>query len=134
MRWTKKLSRTDAQQKTRGYPVPYIRLTRSDAAFDTQSTFRQTFFSPTRWSPGHFGQHAVEEQYVVFDVIINGVAKGQRRMLVTHDSSRQNNNNTPNTWIHYDDATIRDLRSINYTGKTISITRTLGGRFEFEIY
>ncbi len=48
-------------------------------------------------------------------------------MHVTHDSSRENNNNTPNTWLHYDTATLADLNATNYTGKVAKFERLAVG-------
>lgn len=49
MKWSKKLSKTDAQQPTKGYPVQYLRFTRSRNPQDNQSWFKQTLFAAETW-------------------------------------------------------------------------------------
>lgn len=88
LRWEKKLSKSDAQVKTGGWPVPYIRLTRSGHSSDTQTWFRHTFFSGVSWKPGHFGDHAVEQAMVGFDVKLPGQSAHSRKLMITHDGGR----------------------------------------------
>ena len=125
LRWKKKLSKSDAQVKTRGWPVPYIRLTRSGHVSNTQTWFRNTFFQGVSWKPGRFGEHAVEQTKVRFDVKLPGQSVETRKLLVTHNATRgQTGKNTPNTWIHWDDDTRDELRENNYAGRTIILKRT----------
>ena len=123
MRWSKELSRTDAQEETLGYKVPYIRLTRSGSHHDTQTWFRDVFFDIANWQQGFFGEHPVEEAHVDFQVTILGQNRGVRQLLVTHDGTRQNNNNTPNSWVHYDDVLRAGFDAQNLAGAYIVIER-----------
>lgn len=130
LRWEKKLSKSDAQVKTGGWPVPYIRLTRSGHSSDTQTWFRHTFFSGVSWKPGHFGDHAVEQAMVGFDVKLPGQSAHSRKLMITHDGGRgQTGKSTPNTWVHWDDITRDELRANNYAGRTIVLERTNAGSF-----
>lgn len=130
LRWEKKLSKSDAQVKTRGWPVPYIRLTRSGHSSNTQTWFRRTFFSGASWAPGHFGDHAVELAMISFDVKLPGQSAKSRKLMVTHDSGRgHSGRSTPNTWIHWDDVTRYELRANNYTGRSIVLEKTNAGSF-----
>ena len=125
LRWKKKLSKSDAQVKTRGWPVPYIRLTRSGHVSNTQTWFRNIFFQGVSWKPGRFGEQTVEQTKVRFDVKLPGQSVETRKLLVTHNATRgQTGRNTPNTWIHWDDVTRDDLRGNNYAGRTIILERT----------
>lgn len=132
--WEKELSRSDAQVKTQGWPVPYIRLTRSNHVEDTQTWFRNTFFAGLPWAPGYFGDHAVEESMVTFNVQLPGQPSKVRQLMVTHNDERaETGKNTPNTWIHWDDATRDELRANNYAGNRIILERSNAGAFSLTI-
>ena len=131
--WYKKLSVTDAQRPTSGRLVPYLRFTKAKNPQDTQTCFRDVFFVGANWTNGHFGRHAVEQTEVDFDVVILGQAMGLRRMMVTHDNTRQDNNNTPNTWLHYDDDTLADFHSQNLAGRVVRVTKSDAGVYSFTI-
>ena len=133
LRWSKKLSRTDAQQKTGGYPVPYLRFTRAGHSQDNQTWFRNTFFAGANWNNGYFGEHAVEIANVNFHVTILGANRGVRQMMVTHDDDRMLNNNTPNTYLHYDDATRAELQTQDLTGRLVAIEKDAAGTYRFTI-
>lgn len=132
MRWWKRMSATDAQQPTSGRIVPYLRFIRGKNPHYNQTWFRQFFFGGLNWGPGFFGQHAVEQSTVAMDVSIAGKYKGTRTFLVTHDSSRMLNNNTPNTWLHYDAATLADLNAVNTAGMIFSV-EYLNGVYKLDI-
>lgn len=134
LRWEKQLSRSDAQVKTRGWPVPYIRLTRSGHGSDTQTWFRNTFFTGALWTPGYFGDHAVEQATVPFNVQMPGQPSKTRQLMVTHDGGReQTGKSTPNTWVHWDDVTRNELRANNYAGRKIILERSNNGVFSLTI-
>tara|TARA_R110002020_G_scaffold48286_2_gene137619 strand:- start:933 stop:1100 length:168 start_codon:yes stop_codon:yes gene_type:complete len=54
-------------------------------------------------------------------------------MTVTHDDTRQDNNNTPNTYLHYDDATLADFNAQNLAGRIVRVTRSDAGVYSFTI-
>lgn len=132
MRWWKKMSRTDAQQPTKGRVVPYMRFIKGKNPHKNQEWFRKTFFAGQAWHQDLFGQHPVEQCTVPFEVTIAGVSKGIRNFLITHDDMRMNNNNTPNTWLHYDQATLNDLSKMNATGKIFSVEK-VGNTYKLNI-
>jgi hypothetical protein len=133
MKWTKSLSRTDAQQKTKGYPVQYLRFIKGNNPHNNQTWFRQTFFGTENWIPGFHGRHAVQECSVPIEVTVSGVSKGVRHFRVTHDSSRTNNHSTPNTYLHYDPATVADLRATNLTGQDAVIEKLKSGVYTLSL-
>lgn len=133
MVWSKIMSRTDAQQKTGGYPVQYLRFIKGKNPQDNQSWFRNTFFSGQVWTPGVHGRNAVEECTVPMNVIIDGAHKGMRDFRITHDHNRKKNNSTPNTYLHYDNATVTDLRTLNITGKIAKIDQLPSGDYELTL-
>ena len=134
LRWEKKLSRSDAQVKTQGWPVPYIRLTRSGHTSDTQSWFRNTFFTGITWKAGHFANSSVEEAIVTFNLQMPGQTAKIRKLMITHNNDRgETGKSTPNTWIHWDDQTRDELRATNYAGHKIVLERSNGGKFSLTI-
>lgn len=129
------LSRSDAQVPVdRGWPVPYIRLTRSNHPQDTQTWFLHRFFAGVPWHPGFFGNHVVEEANVAFEVTLPGQPTLMRHLMITHDDSRGNTGkSTPNTWVHWDDVTRDELRATNYHGRPIVLERSDAGVFSLTI-
>lgn len=136
LHWEKKaLSKSDAQQPTHGYPVPYLRLTKIGNAMNTQTWFREEFFGDAHWVDGHFGKYDVEETHVELAVTILGQNRGPRTMLVTHDPERQNRGrSTPNTWLHWDDATRGELQDQDLSGHLTSLDRNDNGIYRLTIY
>lgn len=132
--WQKKLSTTDAQQPTTGGIVPYLRLTSGNISInDFQTWFRQTLFGSVAWQPGQFNSKPVEEAHVPFSVTIQGLHLGTVLFKVTHDSTRENSNNAPNTWLHWPDQMATILHSNNLTGHMVTITRDNAGAFSLVI-
>jgi hypothetical protein len=119
-------------QPTQGWPVAYMRFTKSGNPQDNQTWFRQTFFAQQNWHGGFFGRHQVEQCVVPIDVTILGQHKGIRDFLVTHDPNRAKNHSTPNTYLHYDVATQADFSQTNLVGRRFEI-RSNNGHFEIEI-
>ena len=54
-------------------------------------------------------------------------------MMVTHDDTRQDNNNTPNTYLHYDDDTLADFNAHNLAGRIATVSRSDIGIYSFRI-
>lgn len=132
--WWKTLSTTDAQQQTTGGIVPYLRLTSGSLKNqDFRVWFRQTFFNGCGWHPGYFNNKAVEEAQIPFRVIIMGQNIGSVLFTVTHDYTRQDNNNAPNTWLHWPNQMAAILQGTNYAGRVISLSRDDANLFSLEI-
>jgi hypothetical protein len=119
-------------QPTNGWPVPYMRFTKSGNPQNNQTWFRQILFAGQNWQAGVFGHHNVEQCVASINVIILGQLKGVRDFLVTHDPNRAQNNNTPNTYLHYDIATQSDFLNTNLVGRWFEI-RAGHGVLEIEI-
>lgn len=132
--WEKKLSTTDAQQQTTGGLVPYLRLTSGSLSGNAfQTWFRNTFFNSVQWAAGTFNNKPVEEAHVPFEVTIQGVKLGTVNIKVTHDDTRQDSNNAPNTWLHWPDQLSNVLQSNNFAGHQVVLTRDNAGVFHLEI-
>jgi hypothetical protein len=126
--WSKKLSKTDAQRPTRGRVVPYLRFTKANNPQDNQTWFRNVFFAGENWVNGFFGRHPVETVDIPFEATILGQHMGTRIMTVTHDD-----NNTPNTYLHYDNATIADFHARNLEGRVVTVSKSDAGVYAFTI-
>lgn len=132
--WSKRLSRTDAQQETSGGIVPYLRLTKSSLTTeDFQTWFRTTFFANANWQAGTFGKEVVEQATIPFVVSINGVQIGTQNMLVTHGDARQESHNAPNTWLHWS-AQLQTMLELNdMSGREVTLTQNPNGTFSLDI-
>ncbi len=86
--WSKRLSRTDAQVPTKGYPVQYLRFTQSGNPQDVWVWFRSTFFGAETWRPATFGKNAVERADVKIDVTVLGKSLGTLDFFLTYDISQ----------------------------------------------
>ena len=131
--WSKKLSKTDAQLPTQGRVVPYLRFTKANNPQDNQTWFRHLFFAGEPWKNGFFGRNPVEVVHIDFAVTILGKSRGMRTMMVTHDDTRQDNNNTPNTYLHYDAATVADFNSQNLSGRVVTVSKDDEGDYALTI-
>ncbi|MEL7680345.1 hypothetical protein AAG602_04170 [Citromicrobium bathyomarinum] len=125
--WEKKLSKTDAQQETTGGLVPYLRLTSGNLGkADFQTWFRHTFFVNAAWQAGHFNKKPVEEAHVPFQVTAGGLNLGTVLFKVTHDDTRQESHNAPNTWLHWPDQMAAILQANDFTDHTVVLTENAG--------
>lgn len=132
--WWKSLSKTDAQQQTSGGIVPYLRLTSSSLKTGHfQTWFRQSFFNICQWHPGYFNNKPVEEADVTFHVIVQGRALGNIAFTVTHDDTRQYNNNAPNTWLHWPPQMANILQGTDFSGCRIVLSRDQANVFSLDI-
>jgi hypothetical protein len=99
-RWWKRMSRTDAQQPTKGRLVPYLRLTEGEGDSTDPGDH---LFQDAVWGPGHHGEHAVDESHVDFEVIDDDKALGNYDLRLTYDPTRPKNHAHPALWIHWGD-------------------------------
>jgi len=129
MQWYKKLSKSDAQQKTKGSPMPF-RFTHENCPGNFITWFREVFFYGLDWknAPNH------EEADITMSVIIQGEDLGQRVMKLTHTEQRRINHSAPSTHLSFDEDTKRYLQDNNMTGKWIVFSRDdLTGSFKLII-
>ena len=132
--WTKKLSKTDAQQETTGGLVPYLRLTKSSLTDeDFQTWFREEFFAGCAWVPGHYGKEAVETATVAVDVSVKDIAIGKEMLTVTHGENRKDKHNTPNTWVHWSPKLQQILELNDFTDQPVRLTREDSGLIRLDI-
>jgi hypothetical protein len=101
-RWWKKVSRTDAQQPTKGYLVGYLRLTQNRGALDPDVWFKDVLFAGLSWTPSFFGRNPVEEAFADFQVYEGGAMLAVHQLKLTHDAKRPLNHKHPATWIHWE--------------------------------
>lgn len=109
--WSKKLSLTDAQVPTKGYPVAYLRFTQSGNPHDVWVWVRNTLFGGAKWFSSHFGKNAVERADVKIDTTVGGKHLGTLDFFLTYDKGRAKNNKTPTVYLHYPNTLIAELKS-----------------------
>ena len=130
MRWYKKLSRSDAQQKTKGNPMPF-RFTYENCPGNFVTWFREEFFNNLDWKDT---PQQEEEAYITISVTIQGEDLGQRVMRLTHAEQRRINHNAPATHLSFDEVTRRYLQDNNMTGRWIIFSKDdLTGSFKLVI-
>lgn len=120
--WSKKLTKSDAQQDTMGAKMPFLRFTKQKIPYNHKTWFRNEFFGKLTWkqSVSRFGK-PIEEVKVPFHVVILGKDLGTREMLVDHAPSRAENHSAPTTHLHYDNVTRQALESQNLDGHSIVV-------------
>lgn len=131
--WVKKMSPTDAQQKTTGGKVPYLRLTKGTIKQnDWHTWFRNTFFANAAWGAGTVKGEPVEETTIPFEVSIKDVNLGPHALKVTHQPERAESHSAPDTWIHW--GPLRDILEANdFTGRPARLTRDDNGAYRLDI-
>ena len=128
--WSKKLSRTDAQQKTSGGLVPYLRLTKGSLkGEDHQTWFRSDFFSGQSWHKATFGKEDIEQCKVAIEVTFSGIALGDMVFLVTHGADRWESHSAPNTWLHWPERLQSLLQKNDISARTARLSRDQNGTF-----
>ena len=133
MIWEKQLSKSDAQQPTKGSKMPFLRLTRGDTGVNHITWFRKNFFAGLNWQPGTSQRgRPVEEATVNIRCVILGVDHGIRQMRLDHDANRANSHSAPATHLHYDHHTRAILEAGNFTEHTVRLMQ-LGGGYRLEI-
>ena len=132
--WDKNLSRSDAQRKTAGALMPFLRLTRSNSGQDHRTWFRTVFFGNLDWQQEMSPQGLpMEWAEVELHVTIGGTELGVRAMRLDHIPGRALNNSAPTTHLHYDPKTRQALGSRNYAGWQIVVTRYDGGQYSLVV-
>ena len=133
--WTKELSKTDAQQPTKGRLVPYLRLTKSSLQTeDNQTWFRFVYFDDQNWQIGSFGhENAIEFCHVNMRVAINRVNFGTHKIMITHGPNRKDMHDTPNTWLHWPEALQFFMQNNDFSGWPVTLERQSDGSFTIEI-
>ena len=132
MQWWKKLSLSDARQKTGGGLMPF-RFTSENCPGNFVTWFKDVFFGELEWGGAIQMGRQIEEAHIGISVNIDGEDLGQRIMRVTHDEQRNKNNGAPTTHLNFDEATNEYLRSNDMTGKYIVFSKGLAGDFHLII-
>lgn len=131
LHWEKELTKSDAQQKTQGSRMPFLRFTKSGIPHDHKTWFRNVFFGGLNWHPVHTRGIADEAADVDVHVTIDGNYRGVRSMVVDHGGARAENHSAPTTHLHYDGATRAELEALNLVGRTVVVERDDNGEYHF---
>lgn len=133
--WRKRMTRSDAQQPTRGAKMPFLRFTKGNFVNEDHATFfRGDFFSDAPWSPAKSKQgRSVEEATISIHVIIGGQDLGIRRMRLSYDPLRVDHHSAPTTHLLYDPTTKRALESANMAGRPVRVWRDSQGKYHMTI-
>lgn len=118
-RWWKRMSRTDAQQPTKGYLVAFLRMTGGEEGSDAPDSL----FPHTQWTDGHFGKNDVEEAHEDFEIVDDSRVLGNYNLLLTYDHERPRNHAHPALWIHWGDELQEYLRANDREGWYVIVER-----------
>jgi len=132
MKWSKKMSPSDAQQETKGSLMPF-RFTQENCPGDLNTWFRDKFFNGLEWKDKTRRNTQIEEADIKISVRIQGKDLGQRDMRLTHTESRKKNHNAPSTHLIFDKVTRKYLKDNDTTGEQIVFTKDLAGLFNLDI-
>lgn len=114
--WSKILTRSDAQQKTRGSKMPFLRLTKGKVIKD-DNWFKDYFFEPLNW----VDRGSISEATSKFDIYILGTFIATRELKLNHKTVRSMNHSAPRTHLLYDDFVRNHLEQVNLVGKVVRI-------------
>lgn len=125
LEWHKIMSASDAQRIQQGWPVPYLRLTRSSLGkgIDWQSWFRHNLFENLKWKDSIYGDEPVETTTIKMHTIVDDIEWGELEFTLTHGEFRAMRNNAPCTWLHWPVELLNYLRENDMTGSPVLITR-----------
>ena len=132
MQWSKKMSKSDAQQETKGSLMPF-RFTQENCPGNFLTWFREEFFHELEWKDNTNRKQQSEEADITLSVCIQGENLGQRKMKLTHAESRIKNHCAPSTHLSFDKVTKKYLQENDMTGKQIVFSKDLAGCFNLEI-
>jgi HKD family nuclease len=115
--WSKRLSRSDAQQLhgATSNPTNTLRLSQAGYDIDWRTFFRQEFFGELEWRPRK-DLPRVEEAQVPIELVVDGQGLGTHNLLVDYDSSREAYQANITTFLHWGEVMGRTLKSHDYTG------------------
>jgi hypothetical protein len=135
LQWRKKLSMSDAQQKTRGARMPFLRFTKGNLKDENQRTwFREVLFSNPPWTQDVSPKgEQIETAEIRVNVSIAGENLGIQTMRLDHCIARAGNHNAPTTHLHYDDTTRRKLESVNLAGHIAFFEHSDSGEYSFRV-
>ena len=133
LKWSKKLTLSDAQQETTGAKMPFLRFTKGTTQENHRKWFRETFFGDAIWSPDTGKGAKFEKTVVKMRVILEGKDVGIRSMRVDHNPDRSGNNSAPTTHLHYDNKTRSELESTNLAGHKV-VVKYEDGEYSFEVF
>jgi hypothetical protein len=119
LRWWKKMSRTDAQQPTEGWPVAYLRMTEGGAG----SADLDALFAGVPWADGFFGRNPVQEAHVDFAVYDDDQPLGTYALTLTYNQARTESHMHPALWIHWGEALCEHLRQNSREGWFVVVER-----------
>ncbi len=129
-RWTKELSRADAQRPAaRTSPTGHLTLVQAAHGIDQATYFRTSLFGSASWVPAQRGK---EEAYLDFDVYIRGSHIGTKTIRLSHTPKFEAGQNNRTTVLHW--GPLGDLlRRTDYTRDYVSIEALDHGGFRLTI-
>lgn len=133
-RWSKRLTKSDAQRKPSGNQRGSITLVRSSYPIDAQRYFRYNFFSNVAWTAGTTQTGEIREAAIVpFDVTLLDKKLGVRQILITHAPNRESGQANYTSLLHLHPELTPYFTKTNVTGKWLDLERLSDGSYVLRI-
>jgi len=127
IRWTKKLSASDAQRKTTGNQRGSITLVQAGAAIDRKTFFRNVLFGGATWVRGATATgKPLETASIIFDVVIPRYRPRKMTLYVTHALNRESSQSNYTTLLHLGPLA-QVFSAQDMTGRELNIERRADG-------
>ena len=134
LKWRKTLTKSDAQQDTRGAKMPFLRFVKGSISGDHTTWFRDEFFGDAVWTQATSKQgHQIEETKIKIHVTLAGDDMGERVVKVDHDPARAGNHSAPTTHLHYDNKTRQALESTDLSEHPVVVERDDFGKYHLTV-
>lgn len=133
VRWTKKLSASDAQRKTTGNQRGSITLVQAGAPIDPKTYFRNVLFGGVTWRRGATATgQPLETARVRLEVDLLGQRRRHMDLEVTYAPNREAAQSNYTTLLHLGQLS-KDFAAQDMTGKQLTIERRADGTFGLSI-
>lgn len=131
LRWFKKMSNSDAQQ--RGTPNTQVtgnlKLTEARLPIDHMTFFRYIFFSDCNWAGKEVARGIKEEAIVPFHIVADGGSLGEYSLKIDHADYRVASQGNVATWLHWGNDLSQYLRDNSHVGDYVTLERRTNGTY-----
>lgn len=131
LRWYKKMSYSDAQQKrTPNTQVTgNLKLTEAQLPIDHKTFFRYVFFGDCEWAGREVSRGLKEEAIVPFSVTADGGSLGVYALKIDHAEFRVASQGNVATWLHWGSDLSQYLKDNNHVNDYVTLEHKADGTY-----